>query len=573
MSIIRTLALTGLSAATLAACEQQAEPEATPEANAATARTLDTGEVVGFIEENGAHVWRGLPYAADTSGENRWRAPQPVGAWEGTREALTFSEPCPQIATPFTQLPGFVNGELEGSEDCLALDVYTPGDVGEGDLPVMVWIHGGSNVSGASQLYRGHNLAVNENVIVISVQYRLGPLGFFSHPGLDDDAQELKGAANFAILDLIAALEWVQRNAEAFGGDPDNVTIFGESAGAHNVNALLVSPLSDDLFHGAIIQSGLVSSTTIPEARGQTGEEPNPSDIVVDALGGADKLRTVTVDDVFAAYEKEDGQWMNLPRMIEDGVTIPAEPMAGLVKDPSAIKDVPIITGTNRDEMKLFFAFDERLTKSVLGVFRVPRDKDLYNAASEYSSRVWRTLAVHQVAGALVDQGKYDVYTYRFDWDEGGKFLIMDLGELLGAGHAIEIPFVFNRFDLLGDADGIMFNDKNKEGREGLSRAMGSYWANFARGGIPRSRAGSWRPYGAVGGSIVLDSENDGGISMQLDGETLEDIKADLLVDQRITDEERCEIAGSLLGWSDDSAEVFALESCQSADDTPMAAR
>ena len=200
---------------------------AKPISNDATTVTTAQGHLVGFTAANGAHVWRGVRFAADTSGENRWRAPKPAPAWEGVKEALNFAPVCPQIATPFTPIESFTNGTLEGSEDCLAADIYAPANSKDKQLPVMVWIHGGGNVSGASQLYVGENLAVNEDVIVISVQYRLGPLGWFSHPALVENAETPEDAsANFGTLDLIAALKWVKANAASFGGNPDNAVSY-----------------------------------------------------------------------------------------------------------------------------------------------------------------------------------------------------------------------------------------------------------------------------------------------------------------------------------------------------------
>ena len=249
------------------------------------------GELIGFTAENGAHIWRGVPYGEDTSGKNRWRAPRPAPVWDGVREATAFAPVCPQIATPFTPIEGFVLGELEGSEDCLAMDIYAPSDAVGRSLPVMVWIHGGSNVSGASQMYIGDRLAANEDVIVISVQYRLGPLGWFSHQALRDSADTFEDtSANFGTLDLIASLKWVRDNITAFGGDPDRVTIFGESAGGHNVATLLGSPLAEGLFHQAIIQSGSFDSVSVSDAEGQSGSLTNASRDVAKRLGGPEKV-------------------------------------------------------------------------------------------------------------------------------------------------------------------------------------------------------------------------------------------------------------------------------------------
>jgi len=549
-----SLALLGL-----AACSGNAPVDVEAVADPSTERTTTSGDVVGFVEANGAHVWRGIPFAADTSGENRWRAPRPAAAWSGVREALEFSPVCPQIATPFSStLEGFVNGELMGSEDCLKLDVYAPADAQGRGLPVMVWIHGGSNVSGGSQLYRGHNLAVNENVVVVSIQYRLGPLGFFSHPALVESAEvEADRAANFAVLDAIAALEWVQENATAFGGDPERVTIFGESAGGHDVAALLVSPLAEGLFHGAIIQSGLVESLTVAEARGEEGEEVNPSLEVAGRLGGPEKFHTATLAEVFDAYEIDAGLWMNLPRMIEDGVSIPAMPMADAFAGEAPVADVPIITGTNRDEMKLFYAFDDRLTKPVFTIFRKPIDQDFYDAASHYSGRAWRARSVDQVAQSLIANGHVDTWAYRFDWDEGGKFFFTDFSKLLGAAHAVEIPFVFNRFSLIGQGDEFLFAKKTEDSRQTLSRSMGAHWAAFARTGDPSIANGgtSWDRYGDAGDSIIFDTVADGGVRMESTLDSYEVIANDLASDETLSVEQRCLIAGGLAIWGVETGE------------------
>lgn len=531
----------------LAACSEGLKPDVEREPDPATERTVSGGRIVGFSKQNGAYVWRGVPYAADTSGENRWRAPRPREPWEGLRDATAFGPACAQIATPFTQIYGWTNGEVEGSEDCLTLDIYAPSDALGRNLPVMVWIHGGSNVSGASQLYRGHNLAVNEDVIVMSVQYRLGPLGWFSHPELVATAEtERDRSANFGTLDLIAALEWVQENAAAFGGDPSNVTIFGESAGGHNVATLLASPYAEGLFHKAIIQSGSFDSITLAEAQGLEGDQENPSLQVAERLG-TENFRTATLEEVFAAYELEDGQWLNLPRVFQDGVALPETPMIEAFASPETFNNVPIMTGTNRDEMKLFYVFNPELTKKVFGQFYAPRDKDLYDAASDYAGRYWRLRSVDRPARIMREGGHGEVYAYRFDWDEGGRFVFSDTSVLLGAAHTMEIPFVFNRFKFFGALDPVIFAKKTEGTREELSRAMGAYWANFARDGVPTAGGFvDWPAYGTTETLLYLDSANDGGIRALDGGDSLDQILSDLAEDDRVSFEEKCAIAASL---------------------------
>lgn len=549
---MRLLALSLSFGLLLSACsgsdDNAAEIKAAPE----TLRRVTGGEIIGFVANNGAHVWRGVHFAADTSGENRWRAPRPVVPWSGKREALNYASVCPQIATPFTPIETFENGRLEGSEDCLALDIYAPsGALGEADLPVMLWIHGGSNVSGASQLYVGDRLAVNENVIVLSVQYRLGPLGWFSHPALRATAtQQDDAAANFGLLDLIQALKWVQANISAFGGDANNVTIFGESAGGHNVAALLASPLAKGLFHRAIIQSGSFDSVSIAEAEGTIGDMPNPSLAVAERMGGVETFHTAKTQEVFDAYTLDRG-FLSLPRVIEDGVSLPSTRMRDVFTDTDTFNDVPIITGTNKDETKLFNMFNEQVAEKFLGYFYVAKDQQVYDAVSEYGSRMWRVRAVDQPIALMRRAGHNAVHAYQFDWDEGGSLLWTDLSEMLGASHAMEIPFVFNRFKLFGAADGILFEDDTEGSRQALSLAMGAYWASFARTGAPSAGGQmAWPNYGTSEAVVHFDSETDGGIQLRRGAETTEKVLADLAADQRLDVSIKCLVVDSVRGFT-----------------------
>ena len=553
-----------LSAFLLTACGAKDDAKTLPlTVNSETLRSVSQGPVLGFTAETGAHVWRAVPYGADTSGENRWRAPRPAPTRSKTYEALDFGPVCPQIATPFTPVPSFVNGALEGSEDCLTFDIYAPPDAIGKNLPVMMWIHGGGNVSGTSQLYVGDRLAVNEDVIIMAVQYRLGPLGWFSHPALRDTAQTpADKAANFALLDQIAALRWIQDNAASFGGDPNNVTIFGESAGGHNVAALLASPMAKGLFHKAILQSGSFDSVSVSEAE-TSAELLNPSRWVSEKLG-VENFHSASTQEVFSAFDlTENGGFMELPRVIEDGVSLPKTAMRDIFSSRENFANVPIITGTNRDEMKLFFLSNPELTKKTGPLYKA-RDPELYDAASDYSGRDWRLSAVDEPIALMNAAGHDAVYAYRFDWDEGGKFLTMDLSKLLGAAHAMEIPFVFNRFVLLGEADDIMFQDKTESSRQELSRTMGTYWANFARTGVP-SAPGSpaWGPYGSSGTLMHFDSRNDRGIRIESGPDTSSAIITDIAADPRIDNEQRCKITQSLTRISDqDQARAAQIFNC-----------
>ncbi len=521
---------------------------------ATTARTTAQGGVVGLIAENGAHVWRGLPFAASTAGANRWRAPQPPASWAGQRQAVEFSDRCAQLTTRSDERFGLKPGIVVGSEDCLALDIYAPDDARDRALPVMVWIHGGGNVWGRSSTYDGSRLARNQDVVVVAVHHRLGPLGWFSHAALRSTATEVEDtAACFATLDLIAALRWVQVNIAEFGGNPDNVTIFGVSSGGHNVVTLLASPLAKGLFHRAIVQSGAFDSVTLAEAEGGEGDLANSSRIISARLGvsSADQLRDVTPRALIEAYTMGVSGFLDVPRVIQDGVVLPEYPLRRAFGSTHTFNVVPILLGTNRDEMKLFYFTNPELTEKKLGVLVGPRDQKLYDAVTGYLSRVWRIRAVDEPATIMNEAGHRDVYSYRFDWDDGGRFLSMDFKTALGAAHGFEVPFVFNRFTHLGDADRILFQKHTKESRERLSRVIGEYWAAFARDGKPYRVGGpAWPVYAEHGGSYMqLDSESDSGVRIIQHADSLDVLVADLNSDPDLDDTQRRFIINEMRGW------------------------
>lgn len=225
------------------------------------------GALIGFTEGD-THVWCGIPYAAPPVGQWRWRSPRPPARWDGVRPATAFSASSWQSSESCQELGGGDPGQF--SEDCLYLNVWSP--VARADpLPVMVWLHGGGFTLGAGGLppYNGRALA-KRGAVVVTINYRLGHLGFFAHPALEGEEERV--VHNFALLDQIKALEWVRDNIAAFGGDPENITVFGESAGARSVLSLMASPLAGGLFHKAIVQSGYTLPDTPREQAMHKGE-------------------------------------------------------------------------------------------------------------------------------------------------------------------------------------------------------------------------------------------------------------------------------------------------------------
>ena len=515
----------------------------------ATRRQLSSGEVVGFVGRDGAYTWLGLPYARPPVGERRWRAPEPPDPWRGTRRALAFGAACTQFASP---LGGFDAdaGSLVGSEDCLTLNVWAPPDAD--GLPVMLWVHGGSNVMGHGGFYDGSRLAVSQRVVVITVNYRLGPFGWFRHPALADGADARDRSGNFGTLDLVRALEWVQENAAAVGGDPARVTLFGESAGGNNVVTLLVAPSARGLFHRAIVQSGTTFSQAPSEGENPVDADPpghrNSSHEVLlrllvadgsaadagaarkllEAWGAGrvrDYLRSLSSQALYGAYREEGaGHRIDPPRLFRDGTVLPTESPYALLGRPGGFHPVPVIFGTNRDEWKLFLALDPQEVRMVFGLPLWRYEPVRYETRSDYLSRVWKAEFADELARRVARvRGPGSVWVYRFDWDEEPTILWSDLSQLLGAAHGFEIPFVFGRWDL-GERGNIVWSRDNESGREELARRMMAWWANFARSGDPGPASGglrweSWDPDRPR--FLVLDTEADGGRSPLLGGAEL----------------------------------------------------
>lgn len=547
-----------------ASCAKAPEPPAPVVADASTKVRLAEGEAVGFITADGARSWRKLPFAAPPVGDLRWRAPRPPAPWEGVREAIEFAPRCAQMSNWLNSAEGIKPGLLLGAEDCLYLDVYAPKDASGAPYPVMVWIHGGANVWGRGTNYDGSNLANNERVIVVALQYRVGPFGYFAHPAIRDSAQtEEDRAANFATLDLIAALKWVQANASAFGGDPGRVTIFGESAGGHNVATLLASPLANGLFQRAIMESGGFDSVSRAKAEMSGGATNNSADISA-KLGASDAaaLRALPAEKIVRAYWSDKGPFVEVPVVIEDGVVLPSYPLRDAFASLSTFNAVPLITGTNRDEMKFFNFARPDLVKRRLFIFPVARDPQYYDALNGYMSRLWRIRSVDAPLAMMTAAGASDLYAYRFDWDDSARFFFSDFGKLIGAGHSLEIPFVFDRFQFFGARyDKIFFPQKTAESREALARAMGAYWGEFGRSGAPGAgRIGvSWPKWSDNGGSLLrLDAANDGGIGPLKGPDTIAAFIADLKADPRLDAEQRCRIVGELALFLEEKVKPIA---------------
>ena len=310
----------------------------------ATPVRIDSGLLAGAGEVRaGIRAWLGVPFAAPPVGELRWRAPAPVAEWDGVRRADRFAAQCVQPARAADSVYAEFAGVQAMSEDCLYLNVWAPAQAPDAALPVMVWIHGGAfqQGSGANPVFVRGDLP-RHGVVLVTINYRLGPFGFMAHPGLSEEAQGASG--NYGLQDMAAALRWVQRNIAAFGGDPARVTVFGQSAGAHGVIALMASPEAHGLFRHAVAQSfgiGAADSLAAAEKKGKDFAEGA-------GAGTIPALRTLDAEALLARYMAQPERFMP----IVDGRFLPkalAEVFAAGEQQP-----VPLLTGWNRDEGSTF---------------------------------------------------------------------------------------------------------------------------------------------------------------------------------------------------------------------------
>jgi para-nitrobenzyl esterase len=452
----------------------------------------------------GVYSFRGLPYAAPPTGNLRWRPPQPAAAWSGVRDATQFGPSCPQATArnPFLP-PGSV------SEDCLYLNVYTPTlrDRSGGGRPVLVWIHGGGLTQDGARNYDGTKLAA-DGTVVVTINYRLGALGFLAHPAL---ASRPRGAAgNYGLMDQQAALRWVQRNIAQFGGDPHNVTIAGQSAGGLSVLAQLVSAGARGLFQRAIVQSGTFALNQQPlataEAAGQT---------FATAVGCADQsaacLRTVPVSDLVSNFGVE------IPGVVDGSVLTQS---IGTALTRGQFARVPILNGITHDEELLFV---DGLSLTVSQGTNIPLADSPVSSAN-YQANIARALGVTDARAAAI-AGEYPIaaypspdvafsllvsdasfacpalqvdrwtssrvptYAYQFNDDHAPVNIAPPRALPPLSTHGTELPYLF-------DQPNAPFPATLTSDQQALAASMRTAWASFAASGNPSSRALPWPSIG-----------------------------------------------------------------------------
>ncbi len=449
-----------------------------------------SGLVGGQADSDGTWLWKAIPYAAPPVGRLRWRAPQAPAPWSGVRRERHFNGGCLQ----YSELGA--PGRILGSEDCLYLNVWRPRDA-ERKLPVYFWIHGGADSSGSSvelSTYRGNRVASRSRFVFVSINYRLGPFGWFTCPALRDGASADDASGDYGTLDIIMALRWVHDNIAAFGGDPGRVTVAGESAGGENVLSLLLAPAAAGLFQAAVIESGLPSTDSVAAADRTSakvlrtllrrdGHGAGEADRLAGAMSASEirsYLRSKSGLAILRCYTPDRLAMIDNPVVLLDGHVLPSAGYALLARGAYPNK-VPIIMGSNRDE-----------ARTVLYELRVPWRSAFYAAAATWGSRLWKAAAVDDVARELCSApGHAPVWVYEFDWGTPGRNgsspLWWNFGRRLGSFHGLELPFFLGHDSLDGFPSNFLFNPAYAKGRRALSADMMAYAADLARSGDPNA--------------------------------------------------------------------------------------
>ncbi len=450
--------------------------------------------------------WEDIPYAEPPIGQLRWKAPREIN-----RPNQIIS---PKDKNYCVQRPSSLGGAegdepYVGQEDCLYLDISAPKNKKSKLLPVMFWIHGGGNTSGLKDLYDFNKMVKRHNVVVVRINYRLGPFGWFYHPSIQGFQNDIDKTSNFGTLDIIAALHWVKKNIALFGGDPDNVTIFGESAGGHNVLSLLVSKRSKGLFHKAISMSGYTTSIAPKDAFYQEKKSSTSSytssEITKNIINDRDEKKEIYSDkeirdillslstkDFFEHYINRE-TYQEMPLLMSDGIVIPEIGLKAALFSKEFVNKVPTIAGSNKDEVKLWLATAEyfvQLDFSPVGeVLNVPKvslkDEEAFEAFNYYRSSAWKIRGVDIPLEGLSMSGNEDLYSYRYDWDDHRRYVVADFKKLIGAAHATEIPLLAGNSKLVG---GYPLSDliyPASRSKFFTSRNMMRFWTNFAKNGEP----------------------------------------------------------------------------------------
>lgn len=485
---------------------------ALPRIGFAAAPTVETsaGRLLG-ADNNGVKIFKGVPYGAPPVGNLRFKAPQPAAKWTGVKEALKYGHAAPQGASLLPETPRGTGFSLQGegaafSEDCLYLNVWTPA-LNAGKRPVLVWLHGGgfSTGSGGSILYDGTNMARTQDVVVLTINHRLNVFGYLDLSFANADYAD---SSNAGMHDIVLALKWVKENIAAFGGDPSNVTLFGESGGGRKVSTLMAFPPAQGLFHRAIVQSGSALRSASKE-NGAERAQRFLSELQLKATD-IDRLFSLPPEALLAAGNKASREFGQF-RPTAGSPSLPAHPFDPVA--PAMSANIPMMIGTNLTEASFAMGRDPRiLALDEAGVIErvkalVPADQ----AADVFATykRIYPNLSPSDILfrvatdrGYFLDStiqaerkaalGKAPAYLYSFNWEQPlteGRTHVP---------HGSEIAFVFNNVQLARGAN-----------PEKLAATMCATWAAFARTGNPSNELlGDWTPYNATARpTMIFDKE------------------------------------------------------------------
>jgi para-nitrobenzyl esterase len=533
---------------------------------------MSTGIVQGYLSDSAADVvaWDDIPFAQPPVGDLRWRATRPLTAANQIIRSKDDTA-CVQKASDY----GGVSGEgIVGSEDCLYLDVKAPADFKDKNYPVMFWIHGGGNTTGLKDFYDYSRLVASRDVVVVSTNYRLGGLGWFSHPAIQDRQEGEDKSTNFGTLDIIEALKWVQTNIVKFGGNPDNVTIFGESAGGHNVYALLASPKSDGLFHKAISQSGYTTSHSLEDAHNRDGGNPlveRGSWQIVESINEfnveqddnenlAIQLRDMDAREFIGLYYQKESI-DSIPLTTRDGIVIPKIGLLAALGDRKYAKNVPVMAGATKDEVSLwhglhryFMETDYRFTKILPPIISI-KNPELFDLWVRTRSHAWKLRGVDIPLSAMESAGYDELFAYRFDWDHQKSSMFADFPSILGAAHGTDIAFVTGQYTY-GPISSYIYPDG--PARDQMEQTVMSAWSSFSSSATPDTGSlVQWNAFESDVPAFIHLDKNDL-LRMDIETETMDSLLLAISDDPVPTDLEKCLIVWeSLINVGDPDLGAF----------------
>lgn len=471
-----------------------------------TIQNTEYGKVEGYLDdEDKTLIWKGIPYAKAPVGDLRWKEPQDPENWTKTLDATEPKEIAIQLS----------GNEIKGSDDCLSLDIYRP-NTDEKNLPVLVFIHGGNNQTGSSADIDGTNLAVNANAIVVSIQYRLGALGFINLPALKD-GNEYENSGNFALLDINKALDWVNENIANFGGNKENITVSGFSAGGRNVMAMLISPMFEGKFQKAISFSGGMTiadyddsekvfakaiAPLVVEDKVKSNEEEAYEWLLTDDKDVKEYLYNISSDRLVNLMNDAGIRMSVFPHLFNDGVVLPKEGF-----DTENYNDVPLIMLASSGEFSCFTIGDKYFAGTDIETLLTDENKyNEYRFAVDYGNKLYGLFNAEESAEKMINKYESPIYTCDFEYGDNEEVVGEELAKTFGSFHGVFLPFLAD--ELIGMSAAFPEAFEN-DGAKDLTEKFTKYISNFLWNDDPNSEGlVKWEKW---------TNENDGPTQLLLD--------------------------------------------------------